>query len=141
MNRTFKTLIGIAAVLVGAAILFVAVAFAADHVSAAMPQIQQSVAAAKVVAASNVNQAQDTNPCGSLAADGSSDIASCASWLWNHGYREKLWNWIYNSGLNFCVTQPGVPVKHFNPPTQPTPPSCNGDCQPIGNPQDGSKTP
>ena len=119
------------------AVVLAATAF----IKIAAPELPAFAAAAQTAAASNINQDQGGGPC-TLAADGSSDISACGSWLWDHGYREKLWNWIWNAGLNFCVQHPGQPQK-TNPPVivNPTQPVCTNDCPPMGNPQDGSKTP
>ena len=126
MTRAANTILklSVSAVLViGAIVLFLRFAVPDAQTFAAAYQ----TAAAKVVPVTNVQQGQDTNPCGAMT--GGSDLknlASCGSWIFANYDFGDIWNTWFNQGIRICITGPGAPKpgKPQEPPSNPTPPPC-----------------
>ncbi len=138
MNRTFKTLIGIAAVLVGAAILLAAGGYAAKNVAAAGPQIQTAFAA-QVAAAQN--QATDGSSITiTLDAHDVSALKDLFVWVRANFTNSEIRQAMLDAYMFICAERPGgQPQKPSEPPIiNPTP--CV-DCTIIGNPNDNSTHP
>ncbi len=140
MRRAFTFALLFAAVLAGASLFFVGLGFAADHVSAAMPQIQQGLQTA-ASAQTTLQQGQNINPCSAMTGTGGgTDVANmgaCIGWIFDHYKLQDIWNAIYNAGYQICVTLPGPPVHHNQPPViNPTPP-----CPSCANGQPGGDAP
>ena len=117
-----------------AAALIAATGYAAPKVGAAAPQLQTAFAAQ---AAAAQNQASVTSPCDGAKSGDTAWLGGCIGWIFGNFKISQIAQAIYDAGQRICVTQPGPPTKHQEPPSNPTPPPCPS-CQ---NGQPGGDAP